>query len=66
MTDAQKKYIDNNHDKEAVTVMARALCLTLTPVNAYMLQKGYKAVRFNVYKKDRTAVKEGFFDVDNF
>ena len=48
MTEAQKKYVDDNHDKEAVTVMARALCLTLTPVHAYMLQKGYKAVRFNV------------------
>ena len=66
MTKQQKQYIDNNHDKEAVTVMARALCLTLTPVHAYMLQKGYKAVRFNVYRKDRTKVKEGFFDVDNF
>jgi len=66
MTEQQKQYIDNNHNKEAVTVMARALCLTITPVNAYMILKGYKAVRFNVYKKDRTAVKEGFFDVDNF
>ena len=56
MTEQQKQYIDDNHDKEAVTVMARALCLTITPVNAYMLQKGYKAVRFNVYKKDRTIV----------
>ena len=64
MTEQQKQYIDDNHDKEAVTVMARALCLTLTPVNAYMLQKGYKAVRFNVYKKDRTKVKRGYFDVD--
>lgn len=64
MTEQQKKYVDDNHDKEAVTVMARALCLTLTLVHAYMLQKGYKAVRYNVYKKDRTEVKEGFFDVD--
>lgn len=66
MTKQQKQYIDDNHDKEAVTVMARALCLTLTPVHAYMLEKRYKVVRFNVYKKDRTAVKKGFFDVDNF
>jgi len=66
MTEQQKQYIDNNHNKEAVTVMARALCITLTPVHAYMLQKGYKAVRFNVYRKDRTKVKEGYFDVDNF
>lgn len=66
MTKQQKQYIDDNHDKEAATVMARALCTTLTPVHAYMLQKGYKAVRFNVYKKDRTVVKEGYFDVDNF
>ena len=65
MTEAQKKYVDDNHDKEAVTVMARALCLTLTPVHAYMLQKGYKAVRFNVYRKDRTKVKKGYFDVDS-
>ena len=65
MTEAQKKYVDDNHDKEAVTVMARALCITLTPVNAYMLKKGYQPVRFNVYRKDTTKVKEGYFDVDS-
>jgi len=64
MTEYQKKYIDENHDKEAVTVMARALCLTLTPVHAYMLEKRYKSVRFNAYRKDETKVKDGFFDVD--
>ena len=66
MTEKQKEYVDKNHKDESVSVMARALCLTIMPVNAYMLKKNYPMVRRTVYKKDRTAVKEGFFDVDNF
>jgi hypothetical protein len=65
MTIKQKEYVDKYHTTESVPVMARALCLTIMPVNAYMLEKGYKQIRGSCYKKDNTKVKKGYFDVDS-